>query len=60
VATQIPYAVFVAVCAGIGTLAASLAGFSWIVGLLVTAALFVGGASLLPTWFGAQKYKLED
>ena len=60
VATQIPYSVFVAVCAGIGILAASLAGFSWIVGLLVTGALFVGGTFLLPTWFGAQKYKLED
>ncbi|HOX17409.1 MAG TPA: Na+/H+ antiporter NhaC family protein, partial [Spirochaetales bacterium] len=60
VATQIPYSVFVAVCAGIGILAASLAGFSWIVGLLVTGALFVVGTFLLPNWFGAQKYKLED
>jgi len=59
VATQIPYAVFVAVCAGVGTLAASLVGFSWIVGLLVTGALFVGGTFLLPNWFGAQKYKLD-
>ncbi len=59
VATQIPYAVFVAVCAGIGTIAASIIGFNVIVGLLVTLAVFVAGIYLLPTWFGAQKYKLE-
>lgn len=59
VATQIPYAVFVAVCAGIGTLAASLIGFNVIVGLVVTAGLFVAGTYLLPVWFGASKYNLE-
>ena len=59
VATQIPYAVFVAVSAGIGTVAASLLGFNVIVGLLVTLVIFVAGTYLLPLWFGAQKYELE-
>lgn len=60
VATQIPYAVFVAVCAGIGTLVASIIGFNVIVALVVTLGLFVAGIYLLPTWFGTQKYKLES
>ncbi len=60
VATQLPYATFVAFCAGIGTIAASLLGFNVIVGLLVTLGVFVAGIYLLPIWFGAQKYKLEN
>jgi len=59
VATQIPYAVFVAVCAGIGILAASFIGFNFIVGLVVTAGLFVAGIYLLPLWFGVKKYSLD-
>ena len=57
VATQIPYAVFVAVCVLIGTL---IAGLTWsaILGLLVTGVLFVAGTLLLPNWFGAKKYGL--
>jgi len=59
VSTQLPYAVFVAVCVLAGTL---VAGLTWsaIPGLLVTAALFVAGIFLLPKWFGAQRYKLEE
>ena len=59
VATQLPYAVFVAFCAGIGTIAASLLGFNVFVGLIVTGGLFVAGVYLLPLWFGTKKYDLE-
>ncbi|MBU0926349.1 MAG: Na+/H+ antiporter NhaC family protein [Spirochaetes bacterium] len=60
VATQLPYAAFVALCAGIGIVAASLAGFNAIVGLAVTAVVFVAGTLLLPRWLGEAHYKLED
>lgn len=58
VTTQLPYAVFVAVCVMLGTIAA---GFTWsaIVGLLVTAVFFIAGTYLLPMWFGSGKYDLE-
>lgn len=58
VATQLPYALFVAVCVMIGTIAA---GLTWnpIVGLVVTGALFVAGVYLLPVWFGPKKYEAE-
>ncbi|HAW86049.1 MAG TPA: sodium:proton antiporter, partial [Spirochaetaceae bacterium] len=59
VATQIPYAVFVAICAGIGTIVASVAGFNAIVGLITTLALFVAGIYLLPIWFGVKNYKAD-
>ena len=54
--TQIPYAVFVAVCVLFGTLAG---GITWnaLIGLLVTLVLFVAGTFLLPNWFGAKKYE---
>jgi len=54
--TQIPYAVFVAVCVLFGTLAG---GLTWnaVVGLLVTLVLFAAGTYLLPIWFGAKKYE---
>jgi len=54
--TQIPYAVFVAVCVLFGTLAG---GLTWnaLIGLLVTLALFVAGTYLLPIWFGEKKYQ---
>jgi Na+/H+ antiporter NhaC len=57
VATQLPYAVFVAGCVAIGTIAG---GISWspIVGLVVTAIPFVAGTLLLPKWFGPKKYGL--
>jgi len=57
VATQLPYAVFVAFCVMIGTVAA---GLTWnpIVGLAVTGVLFVAGTYLLPLWFGSKKYDL--
>ncbi len=56
VLTQIPYAVFVAVCVLFGTLAG---GLTWnaVVGLLVTLVLFVAGTFMLPKWFGAKKYE---
>lgn len=60
VATQLPYSVFVAVCAGIGIIASSLLGFNVFVGLLVTGVLFVAGILLLPKWFGTKKYDLEN
>jgi len=55
VATQIPYAVFVACCVLVGTL---FAGLTWnaIVGLIVTGGLFVAGTLLLPNWVGSKKY----
>ncbi|HQO66247.1 MAG TPA: Na+/H+ antiporter NhaC family protein, partial [Spirochaetales bacterium] len=58
VATQLPYALFVAVCVMIGTIAA---GLTWnpIVGLVVTGVLFVAGVYLLPVWFGPKKYEAE-
>ncbi|PKL23391.1 MAG: sodium:proton antiporter [Spirochaetae bacterium HGW-Spirochaetae-3] len=60
VATQLPYAAFVAFSAGLGILAASFTGFNAIVGLVVTGAVFVSGTLLLPKWFGEAHYKLED
>jgi len=57
VATQLPYAVFVACCVLAGTL---FAGLTWsaIVGLIVAGGLFIAGTLLLPNWFGAKKYGL--
>jgi len=60
VATQLPYAVFVAACAGIGTLTASILGFNVYIGVFVTLGLFVAGCYFLPIWFGTKHYKLED
>jgi Na+/H+ antiporter NhaC len=57
VATQLPYAVFVAVCVAIGTLAGGLT-WSPIVGIVVTAIPFVAGTYLLPIWFGPKRYGL--
>jgi Na+/H+ antiporter NhaC len=51
VATQVPYAVFVAVCALFGHLVSGLTR-SAILGLLVTAALFVAGTIILPKIWG--------
>ncbi|PKL07298.1 MAG: sodium:proton antiporter [Spirochaetae bacterium HGW-Spirochaetae-7] len=55
VATQLPYALFVATCVAIGTIAG---GLTWnpIVGLVVTAVPFVAGTYLLPIWFGPKRY----
>lgn len=58
VATQMPYAVFVTICAALGTLAAGIAE-SPIVGLAVTAVLFLLGLYLLPKIWGDKKYDLE-
>jgi Na+/H+ antiporter NhaC len=57
VATQLPYALFVAVCVTIGTLAGGLT-WSPVVGILVTAIPFVAGTFLLPIWFGPKRYGL--
>ena len=54
VATQIPYAVFVAICALVGHLVGGLTQ-SVILALLVTAALFVGGIFLLPKLWGEKE-----
>lgn len=51
VATQVPYAVFVAICALGGHLLAGLTR-SAILGLLVAAALFVAGLFILPKYWG--------
>jgi len=51
VATQVPYAVFVAVCALFGHLVSG-ATRSALLGLLVTAVLFVGGTFFLPKVWG--------
>jgi tetracycline resistance efflux pump len=51
VATQVPYAVFVAICALGGHLLAGLTR-SAILGLLVSAALFVAGLFILPKYWG--------
>lgn len=58
VATQMPYAFFVAICAAFGTLAAGIAE-SALFGLAVTAVLFGLGIVLLPKLWGVEKYKLE-
>jgi len=57
VATQLPYALFVAACALLGTVAG---GLTWnpFVALIVTAIPFVAGTLLLPNWFGPKKYGL--
>lgn len=57
VATQLPYAVFVAGCALLGTIAGGLT-WSPIVALITAAIPFVAGTLLLPTWFGPKKYGL--
>ena len=54
VATQIPYAVFVAVCALVGHLVSGLTR-SAIPGLLVTAALFAAGLYLSPKYWGEKE-----
>lgn len=51
VATQVPYAVFVAVCALFGHLIGGLTR-SAILGLLITAALFVAGTYIIPKFWG--------
>lgn len=51
VATQIPYAVFVAVCALVGTIMNGLTR-SAILGIIVTAVLFVAGTFVLPKLWG--------
>lgn len=58
VATQLPYAVFVAVCAMIGTV---VGGFTWnpLASIVATAIPFVAGTFLLPKWFGAKHYGLD-
>ncbi|PKL23392.1 MAG: sodium:proton antiporter [Spirochaetae bacterium HGW-Spirochaetae-3] len=58
VATQLPYALFVAFCVMLGTIAG---GLSWspIVGIVVTAVPFVAGTYLLPIWFGPKRYGIE-
>lgn len=58
VATQLPYAVFVAVCAMIGAI---VGGFTWsaLAGIIATAIPFVAGTLLLPRWFGPKRYGLE-
>jgi len=58
VATQLPYALFVALCVTVGTIAG---GLSWnpIVGLVATAVPFVAGTYLLPIWFGPKRYGIE-
>ncbi len=47
VTTQAPYAIFVAVCAGVGHVVSGLSHSGW-AGVSVTAALFVAGLFLLP------------
>jgi Na+/H+ antiporter NhaC len=59
VATQMLYAVFVAICAAFGILTLGLTD-STILALLVTAVLFAVGIAVLPKVWGVQKYKLED
>jgi Na+/H+ antiporter NhaC len=54
VATQVPYAVFVAVCALFGHLVAGLTR-SAILGLIVTGALFVAGTYVLPKIWGEKE-----
>ncbi len=58
VATQMPYALFIAGCTAAGTLAAGIAS-SAVVGLAVTAVLFVIGLVLLPKFFGVERYRLD-
>lgn len=58
VATQMPYAIFVAICAVFGTLAAGIAG-SALVGLAVTGVFFALGLGLLPKIWGVEKFDLE-
>ncbi|MCG8571841.1 MAG: Na+/H+ antiporter NhaC family protein [Spirochaetes bacterium] len=59
VATQVPYACFVASCVLIGTIAASIT-WNALVGLLVTAVLFITGIFLLSKFLSTDHYKLED
>ena len=59
VATQMPYAVFVAICAAFGIAALGITD-STILALLVTAVMFAIGIWVLPKVWGVQKYKLED
>ncbi|GAB1457711.1 MAG: Na+/H+ antiporter NhaC family protein [Spirochaetia bacterium] len=58
VATQLPYAVFVAFCVMVGTI---VSGLTWnpIPGLIATAILFVAGTFLLSKTFGENKYDLS-
>ncbi len=58
VATQMPYAVFVMICAGLGTIAAGVTQ-NWIVGLGVAAIVFVGGLMLMPKLWGEKQVKLD-
>ncbi|HNW46707.1 MAG TPA: Na+/H+ antiporter NhaC family protein [Thermotogota bacterium] len=58
VATQIPYAVFIAACAGVGFLFAGLTNnmiFGWAAALVI----FIGGMFLLPKVLGANRYSLD-
>jgi len=58
VATQMPYALFIAGCTAAGTLAAGISA-SAVVGLAVTAVLFGTGLWLLPKFFGVKRYTLD-
>lgn len=59
VATQMPYAVFVAICTALGIIAAGIT-MSPIVGLITTGAAFVIGLILLPKVWNASKANLRD
>jgi Na+/H+ antiporter NhaC len=55
VATQMPYAFFIAVCCTVGIIAAGISA-SAIVGLVVTGILFAIGLVVLPKLFGEKRY----
>ncbi|HOX49129.1 MAG TPA: Na+/H+ antiporter NhaC family protein [Spirochaetales bacterium] len=59
VVTQMPYAIFVAVCCAVGVVFAGVF-MSAVVGLAVTAALFVLGLIFLPKIWGEKKYDLQN
>ncbi|MCX8014050.1 MAG: Na+/H+ antiporter NhaC family protein [Rectinema sp.] len=58
VATQMPYAVFIAICTAFGVLAIGISS-STIIGLAVTAVLFLFGIAVLPKLWGVEKQALE-
>jgi len=55
VSTQLPYALFIAVCSLIGHLVAGIT-YNWIFGMLTTLVLFVGGLFLLNKIWGTSRY----
>lgn len=59
VATQMPYAFFVAICCAVALVFAGIF-MSPIAGLIVTGVLFAAGLVLLPKLWGVKKFNLKD